>query len=135
MKMEELTEVEEPPMTVYQIFDMAWLKCRRWIEDNAPTLIGQERADFISKAVNRPVELVIIVMSDKLARRGLDETGFAEVEERRAAITSRNHAYAHKIMRDLFQAPDLTFPPSITEKGFDYAGVFMALVDQLNSNQ
>jgi len=120
-------------MTVYQIFDMAWLKCRRWVDDNAPTIVGEEKALLLSKAMARPIELVIIVLSDKLVARAPDETGFAEVEERRNAIITRDHAYAQTLARKLLEKPDLTLHPEIINKGYDFASVFLALVDQINS--
>lgn len=131
--MEEITEVEEHPMTVYQIFDMAWLKCRRWVDDNALAFVGEEKALLLSRAMNRQIELVIIVLSDKLVARAPEEAGFKEVEERRTAITNRDHAYAQAIARKLLEQPDLTLPPEIINKGYDFASVFLALVDQINS--
>ncbi len=133
MKMEELTEEEEAPITLYSLFDTTFLKLRRWIDDNARPFVGEEKATFISNAMNRPTELALNVISDKLSRRRPDEHDYEDVEERRRAIETRDHAYAQEIVRDLLQIPDLTTPPEIVEKGFDFAAVFLSLVDQINS--
>ncbi len=135
MKMEQLTEEEETPITLYNLFDMTFLKLRRWIDDNAFPIVGQDKATFISNAMNRPTQLALIVMSDKLSRRRPDEHDYEEVEKRRRAIETRDHAYAQEIARDLLQIPDLTMHPLIIEKGYDFAGVFLSLVDQINSDQ
>lgn len=135
MKMEQLTEEEEAPITLYNLFDMTFLKLRRWIDDNALPIVGQEKATFISHAMNRPTQLALVVMSDKLSKRRQDEHDYEEVEKRRRAIETRDHAYAQEIARDLLQIPDLTMHPSIVEKGFDFAAVFLSLVDQINSDQ
>lgn len=122
-------------MTVYHLFDMTWIKLRRWIDDNAKAIVGEEKALFISHAMNRPPELALIVIADKLGRRKPEEEGYEETEKRRHAIETRNWDYAYMIAGDLLQMPDLTLSTEIMEKGFDFAEVFLSLVDQINSNQ
>lgn len=116
--MEEVVEHSD----LFAVFETAYSKFVAWVKENAHLLQDKQAIASVVKGVDRDPALAIIVLQSKLAS--------AEV---RAAIAARDEVFFRKAISGTFDSAHLVFPDTVVAKGFQFAEVFVQIIDEIQS--